>query len=144
MSIPGCFQPGISLDIFPGRVKMKIEVKLVMIHEMNLTPQPFALIADGRKTIELRLLDEKRQKIAVGDTLIFKNTEDPALQLRCVVKKLHCFASFAALYAALPLEKCGYLPEELADAKAEDMALYYPPEKQAEYGVVGIEVQRVP
>ena len=122
---------------------MKIEVRLGMIHEMNLHPRPFALIADGRKTIELRLLDEKRQKIAVGDTLIFTNTDDPALQLRCVVKKLHCFASFAALYAALPLEKCGYLPEELADARAEDMEMYYPPEKQKQYGVVGIEIQRV-
>lgn len=116
---------------------------MVMIHEMNLHPRPFALIADGRKTIELRLLDEKRQKIAVGDTLIFTNTDDPALQLRCVVKKLHCFASFAALYAALPLEKCGYLPEELADARAEDMEMYYPPEKQKQYGVVGIEIERV-
>lgn len=122
---------------------MKIEVRLVMIHEMNLKPRPFTLIADGRKTIELRLLDEKRQKIAVGDTLIFTNTADATMQLRCVVKKLHCFANFAALYAALPLVKCGYLPQELADARPEDMDLYYPPEKQARYGVVGIEIQRV-
>lgn len=122
---------------------MKIEVRLTMIHEMNLNPRPFEMIADGKKTIELRLLDGKRQKIAVGDTLIFTNTADPALQLRCVVKKLHCFASFAALYAALPLEKCGYLPEELAGARPEDMEMYYPPEKQEQYGVVGIEIERI-
>ena len=119
---------------------MKIEVRLVMIHEMNLRPQPFTLIAAGKKTIELRLLDEKRQKIAVGDTLVFTNTETGA-KLRCVVKKLYCFDSFAALYAALPLEKCGYLPEELAAARPEDMELYYPPEKQNRYGVVGIEIE---
>ena len=114
-----------------------------MIYHMNLNPQPFSMIADGHKTIELRLLDEKRQKIAVGDTLIFTNTADPALQLRCAVKKLHRFANFAELYAALPLDRCGYLPHELADARPEDMDLYYPPEKQRQYGVVGIEIQMI-
>lgn len=114
-----------------------------MTHYMNLKPQPFSMIAEGYKTIELRLLDEKRQMIAVGDTLVFTNTADRELELRCVVKKLHCFDSFAALYAALPLEKCGYLPEELSTARPEDMDLYYPPEKQAKYGVVGIEIERL-
>lgn len=114
-----------------------------MMHSMNLNPQPFMMIAEGHKTIELRLLDEKRQKIAVGDTLVFTNTADPALQLRCVVKKLHRFANFAELYVSLPLDKCGYFPHELTDARPEDMDLYYPPEKQAKYGVVGIEIERI-
>lgn len=114
-----------------------------MTHYMNLTPQPFDMIAKGHKNIELRLLDEKRQKIAVGDTLVFTNTADPALQLRCIVKKLHCFVNFAELYAVLPLDRCGYLPDELADARPEDMDLYYPPEKQRQYGVVGIEIEMI-
>ena len=114
-----------------------------MTHYMNLNPQPFEMIADGHKTIELRLLDEKRQKIAAGDVLIFTNTADPALHLRCAVKNLHCFANFAELYAALPLDQCGYLPDELVDARPEDMDIYYPPEKQQQYGVVGIEIASV-
>lgn len=112
-----------------------------MIHYMNLTPQPFEMIAAGRKTIELRLLDEKRKQIQAGDILIFTNTEDGA-QLRCLVKKLHYFANFVELYAALPLEACGYLPEELATARPEDMDAYYPPEKQARYSVVVIEMEK--
>ena len=108
---------------------------------MNLHSRPFEMIAEGKKTIELRLLDEKRQRIAVGDTLVFTNTADAGAQLRCVVRKLHCFANFAELYAALPLDQCGYLPHELADARPEDMEAYYPPEKQAQYGVVGIELE---
>mgnify|MGYP003310098302 CR=1 FL=1 len=113
-----------------------------MTHYMNLNPQPFEMIAQGKKTIELRLLDEKRKRISVGDTLVFTNTDSGA-QLRCVVKKLHMFADFAELYAALPLDRCGYLPDELADARPEDMDLYYPPEKQAQYGVVGIEIEKI-
>ena len=108
---------------------------------MNLRPHPFSMIADGTKTIELRLLDEKRALIEVGDTLVFKNTDAPAKTLTCVVKQLHKFATFEQLYRELPLDRCGYLPEELATARAEDMEEYYSIEKQRLWGVVGIELE---
>ena len=111
-----------------------------MTHNMNLNPQPFGMIAAGRKTIELRLLDEKRKQIAIGDVIVFTNT-DTAAQLRCKVKALHPFPNFQALYAALPLDKCGYLPEEIPTAAPEDMDIYYPAEKQAKHGVLGIELE---
>ena len=40
-----------------------------MEHTMQLNPVPFAMIKSGQKTIELCLYDEKRQKIAIGDTI---------------------------------------------------------------------------
>ena len=112
-----------------------------MTHYLNLCPSPFSMIANGTKTIELRLFDEKRQLIAVGDTLIFQNTEDSSLTLVCEVKKLHVFASFEELYASLPLEKCGYLPHEIEGASPKDMEIYYSAEKQSKYGVLGIEIE---
>ena len=112
-----------------------------MIHYMNLQPRPFSLIANGIKTIELRLLDEKRKMISIGDTLIFKSTDDTTSTLSCTVKKLHVFDSFSELYEALPLDKCGYLPNELQAASSKDMELYYSLEKQKCYGVVGIEIE---
>lgn len=111
-----------------------------MTHILNLNPQPFALIADGRKTIELRLWDEKRSQIQIGDTLVFIHTEDAAKTLTAKVMALHRFSDFSALYAALPLDKCGYLPEEMAAASPADMNIYYSAERQAQYGVVGIEI----
>lgn len=110
-----------------------------MTHYMNLHPQPFSMIVCGAKTIELRLLDEKRKLICVGDTLVFKNTQS-ADTLSCTVKKLHVFADFDQLYKSLPLDQCGYLPHELKTASAKDMQAYYPLEKQRQYGVVGIEI----
>lgn len=110
-----------------------------MIHYMKLRPQPFSMIACGAKTIELRLWDEKRKLICVGDTLVFKNTQS-ADTLSCTVKELHVFANFDQLYKSLPLDKCGYLPHELKTASAKDMIAYYPPEKQKSFGVVGIEI----
>lgn len=111
-----------------------------MIHFLNLRPSPFSLIANGTKTIELRLLDEKRKLISVGDTLVFQNTDDPSSTLSCEVKKLHIFANFEELYASLPLDKCGYLPHEIDSATPKDMEIYYSAEKQSQYGVIGIEI----
>ena len=48
---------------------------------------------------------------------------------------------FAELYAALPLDKCGYSEAELAAASPDDMLEYYPKEKQARCGAVGIELE---
>lgn len=111
-----------------------------MTHTLNLKPQPFEMIRSGRKTIELRLWDEKRSQIGVGDTLVFVHTDDPTRTLAARVTALHRFPDFAALYAALPLDKCGYLPEEIPSASPADMNAYYSVEKQALYGVVGIEI----
>ena len=109
------------------------------IHEMKLRPEPFAKIKSGTKTIELRLYDEKRQKIRVGDAIIFTSTESGE-QIRATVKKLHRFDSFEVLYKSLPLLKCGYTAEDVDRAQPSDMESYYSVEEQQKYGVVGIEL----
>ena len=53
-----------------------------MIHEMSLQPEPFGKIESGAKTIELRLYDGKRQKIRIGDTIIYTSTKDEAPEIR--------------------------------------------------------------
>lgn len=113
-----------------------------MHHEMNLRPSPFAMIADGRKRWELRLNDEKRRMIAVGDTITFACTADER-RVTVRVTALRPFADFAALYAALPLTECGYTAEDVASADPRDMEQYYPPEKQHECGVLAIGVERL-
>ncbi len=112
-----------------------------MTHHMNLNHEPFCQIRDGSKTIELRLYDEKRRAISVGDHIVFSNVSDPSALITVRVLALHRFASFAELYAALPLERCGYREDELATADPRDMEAYYSPERQALYGVLGIEIE---
>ena len=106
---------------------------------MNLAPSPFAMIKSGQKTIELRLLDEKRRQIRVGDDVIFTNVESGEALTKTVVK-LHSFDSFEELYHALPLLKCGYTAEDVHAAHPSDMEQYYSAEEQRKYGVVGIEL----
>ena len=107
-------------------------------HLLHLNPGPFARIQAGEKRIELRLNDEKRRAIRVGDLLRFQNTEAPAAELRAVVTALHPYPSFRELYRALPLTACGYREAELAEASPADMERYYSPEEERRLGVLGI------
>ena len=108
--------------------------------QMKLAPSPFEKIRSGKKTIELRLNDEKRREIGIGDEIVFTDREHGEKILTEVVA-LHRFESFEALYSALPLEKCGYSREEIPVASPADMDAYYTREQQEEHGVLGIELR---
>ncbi|VEU80585.1 GNAT family N-acetyltransferase [Haploplasma axanthum] len=112
------------------------------MHKMNLNNEPFQMIKDNTKTIELRLNDEKRSKIKTGDYILFINTKDKSKMI-VEVLKISKFENFEELYKKLPLDKCGYKEEEIEYAKAADMNDYYSTEQQAKYGVLGIHIKRV-
>jgi len=108
---------------------------------MKLNSSPFEMIKSGEKTIELRLFDEKRQKVKVGDTIVFANTATGEI-LNATVVKLHRFKTFNELYNSLSLLKCGYTTENIDKATPSDMEQYYSAEEQNRYGVLGIELCR--
>ena len=100
-------------------------------HSMKLRREPFEAIRLEQKTIEMRLYDEKRQQIAVGDTIAFR-CEEEKLTVRVV--GLHRFPDFATLYGALPHSALG-------STDPKDMEAYYSLEEQQKYGVLGIEME---
>lgn len=107
-----------------------------MLHKMKLRTSPFEKIKNGSKTIELRLNDEKRQKVQVGDYIEFSYLDDPKQKIQTRVTALHHFSSFAELYNSLSKEKLGYaVSETLAP---DHMDEYYTREEQDKYGVLGI------
>lgn len=108
-------------------------------HYLKLAPNPFESIKAGTKTIEMRLLDEKRKNIKVGDVIIFVNRNDIDQRLKAKVINLHTFDNFKELYSAFDKSKLGYKSHEIA--KPEDMEMYYPKEEIASYGVIGIEIK---
>lgn len=107
---------------------------------MRLHKGPFELIKNGSKTIELRLYDEKRQMINVGDTIIFENRSDGDKIIVKVIA-LHKYPSFEELYKHFNKVSIGYKEDEEANPK--DMELYYSSEEQSKYGVVGIEMELI-
>ena len=110
-----------------------------MKHNMKLNHAPFEMIKNGQKTIELRLYDEKRKNISVGDKILFTNNSTNQI-ISTTVINLHIFDSFDSLYEKLPLLSCGYTTENVNEARASDMELYYSKMEQEKYGVVGIEL----
>ncbi len=111
-----------------------------MAHKMRLAAKPFALIEAGKKTVELRLYDEKRQKIEVGDEILFALAEDEGRTVTRYVLRLHRADSFGELYKRLPFTALGYTEEEAASASAEDMRAFYSAVDEEKYGVLGIEL----
>ena len=109
-----------------------------MLHKMKLQLSPFEMIKNGTKTIELRLYDEKRQKVQVGDFIEFTCLDDVIQKIQTRVTALHRYSTFAELYAALPKEKLEYNLTDTPDPNHMDD--YYSREDQEKYGVLGIEL----
>ncbi len=111
-----------------------------MNHNMKLNPDPFTAIETGKKNIELRLNDEKRQQIKIGDTITFTNTADPEQKLFTKVKALHHALSFAALFTTIPLSVCGFDGALSTEEAANAMRQYYSEEAEMKYGALGIKL----
>lgn len=112
-----------------------------MRHYMNLDRGPFAAIEKGEKTIELRLYDEKRRALKIGDEIEF-SCVGVGYTLIADVKALHRFKDFRELFSCLPPDKFGYKGRE-GEADPDDMLQYYPEEKIKKYGALGIELEDV-
>lgn len=107
-------------------------------HEMNLQPKYFDFMKNGTKRIELRLYDEKRRQIQIGDIIEFAKSEDE--RLKAEVVGLLRYKSFEDLFADFDisiLADASMTKEELLGVLSE----FYTPEKQAQYGVLGIRLR---
>ena len=111
-----------------------------MLHEMKLQNGPFNSIKNGKETIELRLYDEKRQKVKIRDKIKFTNILNNEKILTEVIN-LHKYKTFEELYKHFDKISLGY---DEGDAPSyNDMEKYYPKEKQEKYGVLAIEIKRI-
>ncbi len=106
---------------------------------MKLRREPFDNIINGIKTIELRLYDEKRQLINVGDKIMFSLIDGFSQQVETVVVKLHRFTSFRELFLTNHFCKCG-CGDLSIDEAVERMRQYYTENEEEKYGIIGIEI----
>ena len=107
-------------------------------HEMNLQPKYFDFMKDGTKRFELRLYDEKRSQIELGDVIEFSKSEND--KLKAEVVGLLRYNSFKDLFEDFDisiLADASMTKDELLGVLSE----FYAPEKQSEYGVVGIRLK---
>lgn len=110
---------------------------------MSLYSRPYERIASGSKTIELRLYDEKRKAIRVGDAVIFENVDTFRPPISGIVTSIDVYPSFEAMYRDVDLVAAGYTSENLQEADAADMDEYYSPEEQEDFCAVAITFEVV-
>ena len=111
-----------------------------MKYNMKLNNEPFNLIKNGTKTVELRLNDEKRKLLTVGDYIEFTNRVTNE-KLLVEVIDLFKYNSFEELYKHFNKIEMGYSINEEANPK--DMENYYSKEEQEKYGVLGIKIKKL-
>lgn len=112
-----------------------------MVYDMKLNGSPFELIRSGRKTVELRLYDEKRRKLNPGDQIIFTNLSAENERIAVKVKALYRYASFKELFSDIPPVICGNAPCTSVEDAASGMRAYYSEEQEELYGVLGIKLE---
>ena len=113
-----------------------------MIHEMKLQPEYFNFILNGTKRIEIRLNDEKRQNIKLGDKIKFLKEPDLNESFEAQVKGLLRYNSFEEMfkdYDISILSDKSMTKEELISVLEQ----FYTKEKQEKYGVLGIRIELI-
>ena len=112
-----------------------------MIHIMKLKEQYFNCIKDGSKKYEIRLNDEKRQLIKVGDFIEFQ--KEPELKDKIIVKveELLYFNNFNELLNTLDISLLAPSNVSKEDLN-NDLNRFYPIDKQEQCGVLAINLNK--
>jgi len=125
---------------FSLQKKWQREVKKGGVNVMHLDPRPFDLIKCGIKTVEIRLNDEKRRKIKVGDSVYFVRRSQRPQVLKVEVVALQSFASFDEVYSAYDSTALGFRGATLMEF-LENYYAIYSDEKEYEFGVLAMQVK---
>ncbi len=111
-----------------------------MTHEMKLQPEYYNFILNGTKRIEIRLYDEKRQNIKLGDTIKFLKEPELSESFNAKVTGLLRYNSFKDMFKDFDisiLSDKSMTKEELIKVLEQ----FYTKEKQERYGVLGIRIE---
>ncbi|TWP19944.1 ASCH domain-containing protein [TM7 phylum sp. oral taxon 348] len=112
----------------------------MMTHQLTLATEPFNAITSDNKTIESRLYDEKRQKIQIGDQIIFTNRDNPSQTATVKVIGLLRYATFHDLFSHNNPRKFGGESVEWLENQINE---FYSLHDQKQNGVIGIEFELI-
>lgn len=112
-----------------GSVNMEMNIHL---HE-----DVFEIVKNGTKDIEVRINDEKRRKLHIGDTLIFLKRPLEDEQIKATVTNLEYYTNFEELINHCEMKRI-YLEGYTREMYLKEMSRFYTEEEQKENGVVAI------
>lgn len=109
-----------------------------MTHKMRLVNFAFTAIKNKEKDIEVRLNDEKRQKIKINDIIEFENIETHEI-LKTKVVNLYKFKTFEELFNNFDHKRLGLKETDTVNI----MNNFYSKETQEKYDVLGIQIELI-
>lgn len=113
-----------------------------MKYEMKLQAVYFNKIKSGEKIYEIRLNDEKRQKINVGDVITFFREPELNEKIDTIVEELIYFNSFKSMLNDIPLSKIGF--EDMDKKSIENIYhSFYSTENEKKFGVLAIKIKLI-
>ena len=110
------------------------------IHKMSLFDEPFEAIKHKRKNVEVRLNDEKRRKIKIGDSILFQRVSNPNESLEVRVLDLKVFSTFEEMYTAIPFADFDCVNWVMEDMLRETYEVYTK-DQEREWGTLAITIK---
>jgi ASC-1-like (ASCH) protein len=111
-----------------------------MKYSFNLQPQFFDSIKNGQKKIEVRLYDEKRRQIKIGDLIEFSKEPEREEKVLVRVTGILNYETFTLLANDFPSTMFGHPDTE---DLLKSIYTFYKPEDEQKYTVVGIRIELV-
>ena len=127
-----------NIYLYDGLIIARKANNFMTTHQLKLATEPFSAIISGNKTIESRLYDAKRQKIQIGDRIIFTNRDNSEQTVTAEVVGLLRYATFRDLFSHNNPRKFGGDNVEWLENQIYE---FYSLSDQLENGVIGIEFE---
>ena len=109
--------------------------------KFHLHPDIFDIVKNGSKNVEVRLNDEKRKKLKIGDNISFLKRPNEDEVIEATITALKYFDSFEELIDNYPIENL-FLSTYTKDMFLKELERFYSREDQDKYGVVAIEFEK--
>ncbi|NWK84210.1 ASCH domain-containing protein [Staphylococcus sp. GSSP0090] len=110
---------------------------------MSLYDEPFQLVHNGSKTVEVRLYDDKRKAVQKGDFITFTNLASDA-RMKVVVDNVKVYDSFQALLQHYSNKEVGFNDEMQLSQKLASIYQIYNQTDELNMGALAIEMHLVP
>ncbi|MGW0909525.1 NUDIX domain-containing protein [Streptomyces sp. NPDC002853] len=121
-------------------VPQEMPTAAVREHHLGLRERYYALVASGRKSVEVRVSTPAKAGIRVGDTLVF-HQEGSDLELDVIARHITRYASFEELLDAVDPTRID--PDATPDDLLRTLRAIYPPGKEA-LGALAFEFDHRP
>ena len=109
--------------------------------EFHLNNDIFKIVKSGTKHIEVRLNDDKRKKLKVGDDLVFLNQSNEDKKINAIIKGLKYFSSFEDLVDYYRIDEI-YKEDSSKEEFLKIINKFYSNAEVKKYGIVAIDFEK--